>query len=108
MAQRVIRIPWQITSSTGGSVASDPVRVGGNVVGVQVVTAPASLVGLQLSEDKVATHWSSANDNSGAIASKGTGISTSIDRGTWARVIVATDASGPRTFEGFLIITKEE
>lgn len=95
-----------VTSSSGGAVNSEAVRVGGNLYDVQL-KAPDSLVTIQGSSDK--QDWFTATEIGGTLLSGlGGSYSASIREGfEWTRLQVALDAGGPQVFAGLVGVHKQ-
>lgn len=100
MSDKPVFVHRRITSATGATAYSAPVYVGANTFSVHF-EAPASLAGLEVSNDKA--NWITDT------GSRGDSITSVTTRPLWARGLVATDTAGPRSFEfGFTVFKETE
>jgi hypothetical protein len=98
-----------VTSSAAAAVASEPFRVDGNKLAFQILLAPANVVDLEGSLDGFT--WVNLNDDNvagaytlTAIAAVGAGYHEVFERPVFVRMVVNTDAGGPRDFRAVLIV----
>ncbi len=106
MAQNPITHPVQITSNVAANVNGDWIHVGGMSMDVQF-HGPAALHRLEVSADRQDADI--ATDADGAAITALAAVSREVrERPTWARVVILTDAGGPRIFAAELIIHKED
>lgn len=109
---RTERIPLVVTSAVGAAVAGEPVHVDGNKMAFHVLVAPGNLVDLEGSLD--GTNWVDLNYDNAAgaytltvIGNVGAGYYEVHERPKYVRMLVETDAGGPRDFYGILLVKKE-
>lgn len=110
---RTTRIPIVVTSAAAAVVNGDPIHVDGNKLAFQVYVANAvTLVELEGSLD--GTTWVDLNyDNvAGAytltvLNTLGAGYYEVHERPKYVRMVVDTDAGGPRDFYAILLVKKE-
>jgi hypothetical protein len=110
---RTTRIPIVVTSNVQAAVNGDPIHVCGNKMAFQVVAANAvALVELEGSLD--GTNWVDLNYDNVAAAytltvmnTLGAGYYEVFERPEYVRMVVDTDAGGPRDFYAVLIVKKE-
>ena len=105
MSESAVQIVKDVTSSTGGAVASAPVRVAMQKVSFQSM-APDALVTIQISND--GTTWATATNEENSDL--GTTLQSTIDnvkeRSEWIRFLVATDSGGPLLYRVIFNILK--
>lgn len=103
------RIPIVVTSDTAANQYSRPIHVDSNPLTFHVLVAAAQLVGLEGSLD--GTNWVDMNDDNvagaytlTAIATVGAGYHRVHERPKYVRMVVDTDAGGPRDFYAVLTV----
>ena len=109
---RTTRIPIVVTSAIDAAVNGDSIHVDGNKLAFQVYVAAVALVELEGSLD--GTTWVDLNyDNvAGAytltvLNTLGAGYYEVHERPKYVRMVVDTDAGGPRDFHSILLVKKE-
>lgn len=98
-----------ITSSAAAAVNGNPIHVDSNRLEFQIVSAPAALAQLEGSLD--GTTWVDLNYDNAAGAytltvmnTLGAGYYLVHERPKYVRMVVATDAGGPRDYYAVLIV----
>ena len=110
---RTTSIPIVVTSAAAAVVVGDPIHVCGNKMAFQVTVANAvTLVELEGSLD--GTNWIDLNYDNVAAAytltvlnTLGAGYYEVFERPEYVRMVVDTDAGGPRDFHAILLVKKE-
>jgi len=104
------RIDVRVVSSASAAVNSEPIRVAGQQVAVQLECPTSTLGVLQVSDD--ARLWFTGNRRQDPATTALTALAQDTrnelyERPEWVRCQVATDAGGPQNFD-FTITTREE
>lgn len=99
---KVVTFSDAITSDTGASVAGPWHRVDGHPYTVTLKAPALSTLGaIQLSDDKTNVYNAFSLQQNGSVRSPS-------QRSTWVRGLIATDATGPRSFQFSFTVMKGE
>lgn len=97
---------FTVTSNAGAARQSDPVFVGTQDLEFQGILAPAALLELQVSPDRL--NWAAAEDESGAAITGLGAVNRKVgSKGQWARLQVALDGGGARAYAAVLTVRKD-
>ena len=107
-----VRIPIVLTSDTQAVVNGDAIHVDSNGMEFHVLLAPANVVDLEGSLDRI--NWVNLTyDNAAgaytitALAAVGAGYYRVHERPKYVRMVLNADGGGPRDFYAVLIVKEE-